>query len=278
MTGIDILLIVIGAILVAVSFAITEKISGHEIEKGTGREIWSDRDEMTIKDRVNIVLADKSEQIINNTDERLCHLSNEKIMEFQEFSEQINEKLNENHNQSVFLYKMLTEKQNEMKEWMSEIDSKYAGIKNELNTIEAIIEKMKQLGKKEPVREKKPARTKEAKEITQITEITAITANKGIDDSKNESAAAGTSKVSRPVPAANKKDMPQSSKAAPVADGKNVSKPNVSKPQKALMSNRNEKILELFDSGKSLVEVSKQLGMGQGEVKLVLDLYRGNKK
>lgn len=272
MTGIDILLIVIGAILVAVSFAITEKISGHEIEKGTGREIWSDRDEMTIKDRVNIVLADKSEQIINDTDEKLCHLSNEKIMEFQEFSEQINEKLGENHNQSVFLYKMLTEKQNEMKEWMSEIDSKYAGIKNELNTIEAIIDKMKKLSKKEPVSDRKPAQIKEAKDITEIAE------NKGINHRKNESVAAGTSKVSQPMPATNKKDRPQGSKAVPVADGKNVSKPNVSKPQKALMSNRNEKILELYDSGKSLVEVSKQLGMGQGEVKLVLDLYRGNKK
>lgn len=255
MTGIDILLIVIGAILVAVSFIITEKVSGQGNEAGTGREIWSDRDEVTIKDRVNIVLTERFEQIINDTDEKLCHLSNEKIMEFQEFSEQINEKLNENHNQSVFLYKMLTEKQSEMKEWISELDSKYAGIKDELNSIETIIYKLKQLGKKETAMETKPALTKEAKET------------------KNESAAAHTRQTSGEMPAAGKKDRPGANKTKTAAGSKNVSK-----SQTVPMSDKYEKIFELFDSGKSLMEVSRQLGMGQGEVKLVLDLYRGNKK
>ena len=60
-------------------------------------------------------------------------------MEFQEFADQINEKLNENHNQSVFLYKMLTEKQSEMKEWIAELDSKYAGIKDEFNSIDEMV-------------------------------------------------------------------------------------------------------------------------------------------
>ena len=34
-----------------------------------------------------------------------------------------------------------------------------------------------------------------------------------------------------------------------------------------------EKILELYKSGKSIREISRELGMGQGEVKLVIDLY-----
>lgn len=34
-----------------------------------------------------------------------------------------------------------------------------------------------------------------------------------------------------------------------------------------------EKILELHKSGKSIREISRELGMGQGEVKLVVDLY-----
>ena len=34
-----------------------------------------------------------------------------------------------------------------------------------------------------------------------------------------------------------------------------------------------EKILELYKSGKSVREISRELGMGQGEVKLVIDLY-----
>lgn len=34
-----------------------------------------------------------------------------------------------------------------------------------------------------------------------------------------------------------------------------------------------EKILELYKKGKSIREISRELGMGQGEVKLVVDLY-----
>lgn len=38
-------------------------------------------------------------------------------------------------------------------------------------------------------------------------------------------------------------------------------------------SNNNEKILELFESGKSKIEIAKELGLGVGEVKLVIDLF-----
>ena len=34
-----------------------------------------------------------------------------------------------------------------------------------------------------------------------------------------------------------------------------------------------EKILELYKNGKSIRDISRELGMGQGEVKLVIDLY-----
>ena len=37
--------------------------------------------------------------------------------------------------------------------------------------------------------------------------------------------------------------------------------------------NRNQKIIELYRQNKTVLEISKQLGLGQGEVKLVIDLY-----
>ena len=40
---------------------------------------------------------------------------------------------------------------------------------------------------------------------------------------------------------------------------------------------RNDKILELYNKGKSVVEISKILGLGQGEVKLVIDLFKNAK-
>lgn len=41
--------------------------------------------------------------------------------------------------------------------------------------------------------------------------------------------------------------------------------------------NANDLILELKKSGMSIIEIAKQLGLGVGEVKLVVDLYEGGK-
>ena len=38
--------------------------------------------------------------------------------------------------------------------------------------------------------------------------------------------------------------------------------------------NNNERILEMHRQGRSTVEIAKELGLGVGEVKLVIDLYK----
>jgi DNA-binding NarL/FixJ family response regulator len=38
--------------------------------------------------------------------------------------------------------------------------------------------------------------------------------------------------------------------------------------------NNNEQILKLYKQGKSKIAIAKELGLGVGEVKLVIDLYK----
>lgn len=40
-------------------------------------------------------------------------------------------------------------------------------------------------------------------------------------------------------------------------------------------SNANDIILEMYNNGRSVIEIAKELGLGVGEVKLVIDLYQG---
>jgi DNA-binding NarL/FixJ family response regulator len=47
--------------------------------------------------------------------------------------------------------------------------------------------------------------------------------------------------------------------------------------QSGLSSNNNSQILSLYSQGKTIIEISKLLGLGQGEVKLVIDLFKGKK-
>ena len=48
-----------------------------------------------------------------------------------------------------------------------------------------------------------------------------------------------------------------------------------SSPKKDNGINSNERILELHKAGKSNMAIAKELGLGIGEVKLVIDLYEG---
>ena len=64
-----------------------------------------------------------SEETLAKTEEYLSRLSNEKIMAVSEYSDQILEKINRNHEEVVFLYNMLNNKENELKETLKEINS-----------------------------------------------------------------------------------------------------------------------------------------------------------
>ena len=44
-------------------------------------------------------------------------------------------------------------------------------------------------------------------------------------------------------------------------------------PEMMQTDNKNEEILKLYRQGKNVLEISRELGLGQGEVKLVIGLY-----
>lgn len=155
-------------------------------------------------------LSSASEEIISNAEDHLSKLSNEKIMAVDEFSEQILEKINRNHEEVIFLYNMLTSKEKELKE-----------VIKDFNDVQ-----------------------RRAKEF--------IAKNQTEQEKKSNS----------PVNA-------QLSES--------IGNANINESDEQPISHSNEEILNLYSQGKSVLEISKQLGIGQGEVKLVIDLFKANK-
>ena len=41
--------------------------------------------------------------------------------------------------------------------------------------------------------------------------------------------------------------------------------------------NKRDNVLKLYKQGKSVIEIAKTLGIGVGEVRLVIDLFKGTK-
>ena len=95
--------------------------------------------------------------------------------------------------------------------------------------------------------------------------------------------------VKAPAPAAKPAAKPEAKAPAPAAKpaAKTPARPAAPAPASVFTGameapadnldtgaiNRNDEIIALHKSGKSIMEISKLLGMGQGEVKLIIDLY-----
>ncbi len=173
--------------------------------------------------RMKEQLSELKEEIIVRTDDELSSLSNEKIMVVGEYSDQILEKIKHNHEEVVFLYNMLSEKEKELKAAVLAMNTP------ERNTREEAL----------PV--KTNAVEPERKRVTGIQQV---------QSQRTKVAVSPTPKEKQAEP-----------KHAPLSE--------------ADQGNNNSQILSLYSKGKSVVEISKLLGLGQGEVKLVIDLFRG---
>ncbi len=207
MTILVVVLIIIGIALIILSlFLVEEKNSEDYVKLLMDREL-SFAETGKIRDKVNEIITEVREDHIVKTDDELSQLSNEKIIAVNDFSEQVLEKISRNHEEVIFLYNMLNEKQEEIKNLMLEA-----------NKIKLKLE--------EPV-----------SAVTSKTDINKISA----------------------------------SKSSYQADTKKVSKTNVQTD--SLSDNHNQKILELYAQGFSIVDISKSLELGQGDVKLVVDLF-----
>ncbi len=221
----QIALIIIGIITIVISCFVVDK-SQKNISKAPGFDFLIDN-ELTdvqknkIRDKIDEIIAEASEEVIVRTDDTLSNISNEKIIAVNEFSDQILEKINRNHEEVIFLYNMLNDKEKEIKSTIHEVNTTKKITNETLSNIPNLVE------------------TKSS-----IIQQPVITQADRIDNRSNTI--------------------------------NNVNNLNDTSEQK-INENNNSRILELYKQGKSIVDISKELDLGQGEVKLVIDLFIANK-
>ncbi|MBH1942018.1 hypothetical protein I5677_14040 [Mobilitalea sibirica] len=229
MNLIEIVMIVIGIITIVISCRLVERQS--ETSGGIHRVIpdvehLSEDEKVQIKEKIKELLSEISEETVVRTDDYLSKISNEKIMAVNDFSDQILEKIKSNHEEVVFLYNMLNEKEKELKTVIREIDTSKQKVKEILDM------------KKEMKEQPKKTVSNQTSTVTQV-----------------------------------KSQKPAKQEKRPVSDVVLSDTPVIN----SLSTNNNTQILSLYNKGKSVVEISKLLGLGQGEVKLVIDLFKGKK-
>lgn len=201
MTGLEIFLIILGLIIVFCSYIFSEHLQSKktECDIDISAAINTEDIKKQIDDQVSTIVDDTVEK----TEVMLDKVSNEKIMAVSEYSDKVLDEISKTHNEVMFLYNMLGDKETEIKDHLKDINS----IKSEINDIRENLDSVPD---------------------NDIVNDIMLETDVIIDEDEQ------------------------------------------------MQANNNSVILDLYNQGKSIIEIAKELGIGIGEVRLVVDLFNSN--
>jgi len=191
-------------------------------------------------------IADDTIESAKQTVERYYdRITNEKMMAISEYSDTVMEQIHKNHEEAVFLYDMLNNKHSQVKNTTVELNQLAKSIRNipkEKQEEQIVLKEQKEIEKSEfePIKPEHIVLSNEQKQ--------------------------SISKAKEP---AKKKE-----KTKNTSDTRN-NKIEVMFDSDSNGMNSNDRILSLHKEGKSNMAIAKELGLGIGEVKLVIDLFEG---
>lgn len=223
MSGLEICLVIIGLICVACSFLFSEHLMAQDMkDEMIGGVNVANVTEEIVKREVEAEVANVIDDKIEQMEIRIDKLTNEKIMAMGEYSDDIQEKISQNHDEVMFLYNMLNDKEEVLKNTIRDIEAVKASVKKM-----AIVNDV-------------------AKDVTK----------KSANTSHDEAVAKDTNEA---VVSEVKEETKTTEKSGSL--------------RKREISNNNQMILDLYAKGKTNIEIAKELGLGIGEVRLVIDLF-----
>ncbi|MBD9029267.1 MAG: hypothetical protein EGR17_04155 [Butyrivibrio crossotus] len=277
MTGLEIALLTIGLIVIVASFVFSSKSDGdtmHNVKDVT----FTDKQKEDIKKQIMDILDEQIENVKEQTEISLDKLSNQKMLEMNEYSDTILQEINRNHNEVMFLYDMLNEKKKEINNTV-----------RDMNVTKKEIEKSKIVPKKQTVIDSIKDMSEDtggfmaSEELLREEQKDVDTRKKDILNQLDAVVEAVSDDVSADLEAVEKKPKKRTSTGRTAAKRmketvkKETLREDNRDPKAFETGNNNEKILQLSKEGKSNVEIAKELGLGIGEVKLVIDLFKGGK-
>lgn len=289
-----IICLIIGVGCIGASFFIKEKadIDNHEKEKIAeeirGRALSEDsvkkvmtRVEKGFSEKLSAISEDK----LGGFADKMSEIANDKMLAINDMSGQLMEKIEQNHKEVIFLYDMLNEKSDYLKDFSAKID----GLRHELEREEERIKALNNDLDDKMIKVKEVRQTVIAKPVApvEVKQEKSRRVPTGIEQAR---AAVKPDEV--PAQAKNlvkmKKeveDIPSDINDIFEADERDIFKdaevPEITEeideidlsPEITEELSTNDKILKMHSEGKSVMEISKELGMGQGEVQLILGLY-----
>lgn len=283
MTPMEIALLIVGVVIFVLSFFLpggNNKKSKKELEIERAEiQRLIEQEVDTMKLSVGEATTETVDNAVYKAERSLEKVSNEKIMAVNEYSQTILEEINKNHQEVMFLYDMLKDK--------------HTDLTNEVRRADATAREIESLSNNALVAQRGLQQEINAISVTQ----------KGLTDKQraifdalpNDNAKATTDNL-QPLPvqvvspqesvvinpvmepivnqmAEKKTEVVDMLSGAKFASGDEAgAAPTVSKAVEPV--NNNQRILSLHQQGMSTVDIARELKLGVGEVKLVIDLFK----
>ena len=274
----EIVLLVLGSIAFVLSFVIPakkEKVSKESLQDAK-EEIKKIVDEAVKEANSNIEdnvkeISDYNVEKAERAMERLC---NEKIMAINEYSSTVLESIDKNHQEVMFLYDMLNEKHNVIKETAASVDKAAKEVKQ---TAQDVVVEMKEVQEEKQGEIQLISLDKFVPEIDETRAAVAVNNVEAVTEIGNDDKA--SEDVVKQLDVIKSTKTKKSTSKKKTVKSKDVEAPDLNigtlGTKKDGGRNSNERILQLHNAGKSNVPIAKELGLGIGEVKLVIDLFEG---
>lgn len=285
-------------------------MSAEELKVITEKEIKNA--ELAIDGMLDEHIASKTDETKRDLEKE----TNSKIMAINEYSDTVLDSINKSHNEIMFLYSMLNDKHEELTRLSGNIEKITAQAKKTFEPVEASkINNLsnKTVLNAKPVVNAAPVSNRQAvTESRGIASSDIVTGTKNTASVKNQNVSAqnmmsqhaaaqnimsqNTAVRNTAVPNTVVPNMAAQNAVVQNVAVSNMTAQNMTASNTAMQSrnlsdtdvqsgrvydiseiNHNPQILRLYKSGKNIVEIAKELGLGKGEVKLVIDLYNEGK-
>ena len=255
------------------------------------------------KETIENMVDDTIDNSLDRTERAMERISNEKLSEINEYSDTVIGDIHKNHDEVMFMYDMLNDKHKNLTSVVSEVTRKADEAKQVVRDAEATVKEAQEatnslresgLNTVKPVETDIPVPIVKAPEEPQVVKpsLDSIKAQVIKPEEATSLHIIGTDadeesvkdKEVQAVTSPKKEEPVHSNKVVPITEAVKVEGRSVN-PDKNMLEltandpiSQNRQIIEMHKAGKSNMVIARELGLGIGEVKLVIDLSNKHRK
>lgn len=288
MTAFEVVLLLCGIICVAVSFIMGDSKKKNTDDKDYDANLTEEQKE-DIRRQVTDIIDEEMLNASEKTEVSLDKISNTKILEMNEYADNILGEINRNHNEAVFLYDMLNDKAKEVKSTVKDVNvtkKQVEKIQAEVTSAAANPEEDNAYADKSGDKSQRRSEHEFRSMTPEIVREIGMPVTSEYDDSQeNDSYGTGGADINDGMDMVSPQELMAVSQMLGQDMQQNIQQniQTVSAQDNGMHDNvthglnRNDEILSMYESGMDSRQIAKELNLGIGEVRLVIDLYKSTK-